>query len=79
MSTSLKDKVLIIEDEQSISNFISTILSTNGYDTLVAVNGTDALRIINISIYSNVNFRAITSTITLPFGLNRNRFGVRRI
>lgn len=46
MSTSLKDKVLIIEDEQSISNFISTILSTNGYDTLVAVNGTDALSMI---------------------------------
>ena len=39
----LKDKVLIIEDEQSISNFISTILAANGYDTLIASSGEEAL------------------------------------
>lgn len=43
----LKDKVLIIEDEQSISNFISTILDANGYDTLVAANGQKALSMIS--------------------------------
>ena len=31
----IKDKVLIVEDEQSISNFISMILTANGYDTIV--------------------------------------------
>ena len=42
----LKDKVLIIEDEQSISNFISTILTANNYDPLVAVSGEEALSLI---------------------------------
>lgn len=42
----LKDKVLIIEDEQSISNFISTILSANDYDTIVAPSGREALSMI---------------------------------
>ena len=38
----IKDKILIIEDEQNISNFISAILTANGYDVLVARNGTIA-------------------------------------
>ena len=42
----LKDKVLIIEDEQSISNFISTILTANGFDTLIASGGEEALSMI---------------------------------
>jgi len=42
----LKDKVLIIEDEQSISNFISTVLSANNYDTLTASGGEEALSMI---------------------------------
>lgn len=32
----IKDKILVIEDEQNISNFISAILTANGYDVLVA-------------------------------------------
>ena len=43
----LKDKVLIVEDEQSISNFISTVLSANGYDTLTASSGKEALSMIS--------------------------------
>ena len=39
----LKDKVLIVEDEQSISNFMSTVLEANGFDTLLAANGAQAL------------------------------------
>ena len=42
----LKDKVLIVEDEQSISNFISTVLSANNYDTLTASGGEEALSMI---------------------------------
>ena len=38
----LKDKVLIVEDEQSISNFMSTILEANGFDTIVAATGAQA-------------------------------------
>ena len=43
----IKDKVLIVEDEQSISNFISTILSANGYDTMIARTGEEALTMIS--------------------------------
>lgn len=35
----IKDKILLIEDEQNISNFISAILSANGYDVLIARTG----------------------------------------
>jgi len=43
----LKDKVLIVEDEQNISNFISTVLTANGFDVLLAGNGTTALSMIS--------------------------------
>ena len=36
---SIKDKILVIEDEQTISNFIGAILAANGYDVLVARTG----------------------------------------
>lgn len=35
----IKEKVLVIEDEQNISNFISAVLGANGYDVLVARSG----------------------------------------
>ena len=38
----IRDKVLIIEDERRISNFISTILSANGYGALTALSGAEA-------------------------------------
>lgn len=37
----VKDKILIIEDEKGIRNFMKTVLSANGYDVLEAENGTD--------------------------------------
>ncbi len=43
----IRDKVLIIEDEQRISNFIATILETNGYDTLTALSGASARSMIS--------------------------------
>ena len=42
----LKDKVLIIEHEQNISTFISTVLTANDFDVLVANNGAQALSVI---------------------------------
>ena len=35
----IREKILVIEDEQTISNFISAILTANGYDVLLARNG----------------------------------------
>ena len=43
----IKDKVLIVEDEQSISNFISMILTANGYDTIVVRSGEEPLTMIS--------------------------------
>ncbi len=42
----IKDKILIVEDERSISNFISTILTANGYDVIVTYTGAEAYTII---------------------------------
>ena len=43
----IRDKILIVEDEQSIANLISTILSTNGYDTILVRSGEEALTMIS--------------------------------
>ena len=43
----IKDKVLIVEDEQSISNFISVILNANDYDTMTVRTGEEALTMIS--------------------------------
>ena len=42
----IKDKILIVEDEQSISNFISMVLNANGYDTIIVGSGEEALTMI---------------------------------
>lgn len=39
----IRDKVLIIEDESNISGFISTVLSANDYDTIIAHDGRSAM------------------------------------
>ena len=38
----IRDKILIVEDEQSICNFISTVLSSHDYDPMVARTGAEA-------------------------------------
>ena len=47
----IKDKVLIVEDEQSISNFISMILTANGYDTIVVRSGEEAVSYTHLDVY----------------------------
>ena len=42
----IKDKILIIEDETSISAFIATVLSANDYDTMIAHTGSEAITMI---------------------------------
>ncbi len=39
----LKDKILVIEDEESVSRFISTVLNANGYESLSAVNAAQGI------------------------------------
>ena len=42
----VRDKILIAEDEKSISGFIGAILSSNGYDVLFARSGNEACSMI---------------------------------
>jgi Response regulators consisting of a CheY-like receiver domain and a winged-helix DNA-binding domain len=43
----IRDKILVVEDEKSICNFISTVLSASDYDTMVARTGEEALSMIS--------------------------------
>lgn len=38
----VKHKVLIVEDEHNIRNFVSTVLTANGYDIIIAKTGAEA-------------------------------------
>ena len=43
----IKDKILIIEDDKSISNFMKAVLMSNGYDVLTAFTGAEAFSVIS--------------------------------
>ena len=43
----IREKILVVEDEKSISHFISTILNSNGYEAMQARSGTEALSMIS--------------------------------
>jgi len=43
----IKDKILIVEDEKSISGFIRAILQSNGYDVITASSGGEAFSMIS--------------------------------
>ena len=42
-----KQKVLIVEDDHSISNFLRTVLTANGFDAITAKNGHEAYSMLN--------------------------------
>ena len=43
----IREKILIVEDEKSIAHFISTILNSNYYETLLARSGSEAKTMIS--------------------------------
>ena len=43
----IKDKILIVEDDRSISGFIKAILTSNNYDVVTASTGTEAFSMIS--------------------------------
>ena len=43
----IREKILVIEDEKSISHFISTVLNNNGYEAMQARTGSEALSMIS--------------------------------
>ena len=43
----IRDKILVVEDEKTISHFISTILNNNGYEAMQARTGSEALSMIS--------------------------------
>ena len=47
MATNLQQKILIIEDDPGISNFLKTTVSAAGYAAIVTGNGETALQMIS--------------------------------
>ena len=43
----IRDRILVVEDEKSISSLIRAILTGNGYDVIQASNGTEAFSMIS--------------------------------
>ena len=43
----IREKILVVEDEKSISHFISAILTSNGYEAMQARTGQEALSMIS--------------------------------
>ncbi|MBQ8074577.1 MAG: response regulator transcription factor [Oscillospiraceae bacterium] len=43
----IRDKILIVEDERSISGFIKTVLVGNGYDVILAHSGAEAFSMVS--------------------------------
>ena len=43
----IREKILVVEDEKTISHFISTILNNNGYEAMQARTGSEALSMIS--------------------------------
>ena len=43
----IKDKILVVEDEKSISGFIRAMLVSNGYDVIIAHSGSEAFSMIS--------------------------------
>ena len=43
----IREKILVIEDEKSISHFICTVLNNNGYEAMQAQTGEEALSMIS--------------------------------
>ena len=43
----IREKILVVEDEKSISHFISAILTSNGYEAMQARTGLEALSMIS--------------------------------
>jgi len=39
------ETILVVEDEEFVRHFVQTVLESNGYKTLLAANGRDALRV----------------------------------
>lgn len=43
----IREKILVVEDEKSISHFISTVLNNNGYEAMQARSGAEAMSMIS--------------------------------
>lgn len=56
-----KNKVLVVEDESPIRNFISKVIVNNGYEVAVATNGAEALE-----MYMNDSFPVIITDLNMP-------------
>lgn len=57
--------VLVVEDDQPLLEFFSTLLRREGYRTLVAENGVEALKIVNSSPDEHIDI--LLSDVAMPY------------
>ena len=68
----IREKILVIEDEKSISHFISTVLNNNGYEAMQAQTGEEALSMVSARSHERDKVAALDlgadDYLTKPFG-----------
>jgi len=62
----IKDKILVIEDEKSISYLLGTVLTANGYDVIKAYTGTEACEMLDAYMDGVDIIRRVRSRGTAP-------------
>ena len=74
----IRDKILIVEDEKSITSFISAILQANGYDTIIAHTGAEAFNLgtgDGVSVLELVHAFRKVNGVEVPYVIGDRRDG----
>ena len=61
-------RILIMDDEEMVRDTISAMLHYHGYDTVLAADGTEALRLFDQSLQGGTPFAAMILDLTIPGG-----------
>ena len=62
----IRDKILVVEDEKTISGLIKAILTANGYDVILASTGSEAFSMISSLAASMILFCISSNISRLP-------------
>ena len=57
----MKSKILIVDDEKAIRESVSLVLTEEGYETEIASNGKEALKLLN-----ELDFEVLITDLKMP-------------
>ena len=72
-----RSHILIMDDEEFIRTLISEMLNKLGYDTVLARDGAEAIRIFRHAMESDRPFDAVILDLTIPGGMGGQETVVR--